>query len=182
MKNISLRPIAIPLPRDTDPELRRTLQRLEETLRANNAEIEDAFNEWSGASYVSSDGAYDSHANDGFLEKTYTTNSYVTEASFNRIYAWRHGDMVQITLNLNISSLPTQSDFITIGKLKLPTGMVFPMSILQTIPGQTNSTNISARITYDGMIQIYNGFSDAASGWYRACVTAILIPIEQYIS
>lgn len=45
MKNISLKPIAIPLPRDTDPELRRSLQRLEETLRANNALIEQTINE-----------------------------------------------------------------------------------------------------------------------------------------
>ena len=41
---IALKPYAIPLPRDTDPELRRTMQRLEETLRSNNATIEDALN------------------------------------------------------------------------------------------------------------------------------------------
>lgn len=44
MKKIALKPITFIIPRDASPELARMLQRAEETLRENNALIEQTIN------------------------------------------------------------------------------------------------------------------------------------------
>ena len=114
-----------------------------------------------------------------YLAKSYTTNSYVDSTAFNRIYAYQHGDMVQITFNLNFTSaMPTTSNFVEIGRFTLPTNRGFPFSLLQTLAGQKSSTNILVQISTSGVISIHNEFSTSASGWYRACITAELVPTE----
>lgn len=44
MKQITLKPVSIPLPRNVDPELRRALHLAEEAIRENNALIENTLN------------------------------------------------------------------------------------------------------------------------------------------
>ena len=44
MKQITLKPVSIPLPRNIDLELRRALHLAEEAIRENNALIEDTLN------------------------------------------------------------------------------------------------------------------------------------------
>ena len=114
-----------------------------------------------------------------YLAKSYTTNSYVDETDFGRIYAYQYGNTVQITFNLHLTSpMPKTSDWVAIGRFTLPTNRGFPFAILQTLSGQSNPTNISLYITTNGFINIYNGFNTSADGWYRATITAELVPTE----
>ena len=175
MKDLSLKPIHIEIPNSKEqPQLARVMSQLEADLRENFQRIQSLCKNLLDLDVESSDATPD-----GYLETTYTTNSYVTEEAFGRLFAWKEGNLVQITVNLNIASLPTQSDFVEIGRIALPADKAFPMSVIQTLSGQTDAdVNVTLQITNSGIVKLYNGFSSAATGWYRAVVTAILIPVS----
>lgn len=106
------------------------------------------------------------------LTKTYTTNSYVSETAFNRIYAYSNGEIVVFAINLNVDATPGAT-FRTIGQINLPSPL--KSGVLLTVAGQSGGANLLIDIAYDtGVVQIYNAYG-TATGWYRA--TAVM-PLE----
>lgn len=111
------------------------------------------------------------------FDKFYTTNSYVNETNFNRIAAYRLGNLVYVTGNLSLSgAMPKSSDWVEIGQIPMTTNVTW----YESVAGSGSGSNIPAlgiQITTSGVIRLYNySNTSAPSGtWYR--FTAI-IPME----
>lgn len=104
------------------------------------------------------------------LSTAYTTQTYVTETYFNRIEAHLRGDFLSIEFNLKLDNLtPTGGLFVEIGRINLPVGLELSAEIVQCIPVQAQSVNITVLITNDGIIKLLNDNAAAVSNaWARA--------------
>lgn len=104
------------------------------------------------------------------LTTTYTSNSYVSETAFNRIYAFSNGEIVVLVINLQVDSTPGAT-FRTIGQINLPSPLMGGIAL--TVAGQTGGANMLITIAYDtGVVQIYNSYGSSATGFYRT--TAVM--------
>lgn len=99
-------------------------------------------------------------------------NPYADATAVNRIKLHRNGRIGTLILNFAPSaSVPKTSGFVTIGEFDCK----FANTYLVTASSQND--NEAASLTYniqaDGTVQIYNGHSAAATGFFRAVVPVI---------
>ena len=102
------------------------------------------------------------------LETTYTSQSYVSSANFNRLKFYQVGQTIVCSLQVLLSASPGTT-WRKIGSVNLP---FTPDNALEiTMASQSNASTLLLQVTRAGVINIYS--TGTASGWYRA--TAVMI-------
>lgn len=117
----------------------------------------------------SSNASYDilTTKNDGQLTLTYTSNTYVSSTAFNRLYAYRRGNILIVRGNLQITTaMPSSNSAYTIGSIS---GWNGAYEVDLTVPAQDGSGTLLVIITTAGNINIYNtsGKTIAANAFCR---------------
>ena len=103
------------------------------------------------------------------ISKTWTSQNYVNETSFNRLYCYDIGNAYIVHGNMNVTQGVPYGTTYTIGKFSFPINALVS-GYQQTPIGTSGSINVS--ILTDGTVQIYNYNSTTTGvGWARFSIT-----------
>lgn len=97
------------------------------------------------------------------LSTQYVSQSYVTEAAFNRLVFYMENGIIIARINLQVAASPG-AEFRTIGKITYPYSVDGSLFVL---PAQNNTGNLLFCCQSNGDVQIYSEGGAAATGWYR---------------
>ena len=106
------------------------------------------------------------------LSMTYTTNSYISEESFNsNMKAYAKGGALFLLFNCYLSTaLPTDTTNVEIGRIS---GWSAAYAGQASLAGRSSSGNLVMQVAQNGTITIGNASGSNCSGYYR---TSMVVP------
>lgn len=104
------------------------------------------------------------------LSQTYTSNSYVTSASFGNLSCYRRAGLYIIGGMVNLSTaMPTGTDWTAIGSFGSYSALY---SAAVTVPSQNGSGAVAFRVDTSGVVSITNTSGSSVSGILRVSIVA----------
>ena len=100
------------------------------------------------------------------IAPTYTTNSYCSQTSVNRVWIRKLGSIGVVHFNLSIdgTALTSSAGFVEIMQF---TGLTPIQNAALNVPSQSGNSSILVTVGTDGKVTIYTAYG-SASGFYRA--------------